>query len=350
MHAVLIECRNVDSSCSDCQAKLLIDGVKGCSLASSHGYDLGKADGKRVDILCATPNVTKVVAANNKFLKYLEVLVLDEGDCLLDTSFLEHCDELLSLCKKNLKQLMLFSATLPPRVLELANSITPNALVARLGSPLAASKNLSQELVPVDFEDGKFVVLKQMLEECTLVPPGLIFVQDKARADNLKAKLETLELKVGAIHSDMTPAKREEIMQQFRSGKLWFLVCTDVLSRGIDCYGVQLVLNYDFPTSRESYIHRIGRAGRANCKGKVRPCLESHTQSHRVWVQSWLCSLQAVTFYTEADKPNLRLVVTVMKESGCEIAENIANPPKIRRPQSELHTQRRHKYTHRDRT
>lgn len=164
--------------------------------------------------------------------------------------------------------------------------------------------------------------------------------------------------------------------------QLWFLVATDVLSRGVDCYGVQSVLNYDFPPSRESYIHRIGRTGRAGCRGKVGNHSHSTLMDCSTFVHNMLSgsrggthsldldlrlllptrsfrleccqsfvptlysrntrafscpSLQAYTFYTEKDESHLRYVVGVMRESGCQVSEEAVTALKSRkRPFAEL--------------
>lgn len=99
------------------------------------------------------------------------------------------------------------------------------------------------------------------------------------------------------IHSDRTQAQRDNVVKSFRTGKIWVLIATDLMGRGIDFKGVNLVINYDFPTSSVAYIHRIGRTGRAERPGK------------------------AITFFTEDDATNLRSIANVMKNSGCEIAD-----------------------------
>jgi ATP-dependent RNA helicase DDX52/ROK1 len=102
--------------------------------------------------------------------------------------------------------------------------------------------------------------------------------------------------------------KRDNTMRSFRQGKIWVLICTELLSRGIDFKGVNLVINYDFPTSGISYVHRIGRSGRAGRLGR------------------------AVTFFTDDDIPDLRKIVNIMRESGCEVPEfmlNLKKPKKL---------------------
>lgn len=99
------------------------------------------------------------------------------------------------------------------------------------------------------------------------------------------------------IHADRTQVQRDNVVKSFREGKIWVLICTELISRGIDFLGVNLVVNYDFPVTAISYIHRIGRTGRAGRKGK------------------------AVTYFTQEDKPRLRSIANIMQNSGCKVPE-----------------------------
>merc|ERR1712087_127800 len=139
------------------------------------------------------------------------------------------------------------------------------------------------------------VALRQMVKE-GIKPPVLIFVQSKERAMELFHQLVYDNLHVDVIHSDRSQAQRDHVVDQFRLGKVWVLIATELMARGMDFKGVQLVINFDFPQSTVSYIHRIGRTGRAGRPGR------------------------AVTLFTEEDADQLRSIANVMKASGCEIA------------------------------
>merc|ERR1712130_745304 len=119
----------------------------------------------------------------------------------------------------------------------------------------------------------------------------------KERAGELFKELLYDGIHVDVIHSERSEQQRENTVRAFRSGGVWALICTELMGRGIDFKGVNLVVNYDFPPSAVSYIHRIGRTGRAGRRGK------------------------AVTFFTEADRPLLRSIATVMANSGCPVPE-----------------------------
>ena len=125
----------------------------------------------------------------------------------------------------------------------------------------------------------------------------LIFVQSKHRAKQLNKELKFDGVNVDVIHADCKKEDRDEIIKRFRVGKIWVLICTDLMSRGIDFKTVNQVINYDFPQSLVSYIHRIGRTGRAGRKGK------------------------ATTFFTEADKGYVRTIANLMKKSGDDVPD-----------------------------
>jgi ATP-dependent RNA helicase DDX52/ROK1 len=129
----------------------------------------------------------------------------------------------------------------------------------------------------------------------SLVPSTLIFVQNKTRGIELYHELIYEGVKVNVIHGDRIKEDRDDIVMKFRNGKISFLICTDLMSRGIDFMGVNSVINYDFPQSIVSYIHRVGRTGRAGKKG------------------------QAFTFFTDADIEFLRSIANLMKKSGCDV-------------------------------
>jgi ATP-dependent RNA helicase DDX52/ROK1 len=168
----------------------------------------------------------------------------------------------------------------------------------------AATDTIKQELLFTGTEAGKRIALRQLIQK-GLKPPVLIFVQSIDRAKELFHELVFDGINVEVIHSDRTKAQRDKIIDSFRIGKIWVLIATDLMARGLDFKGVNLVINYDFPQTVASYIHRIGRTGRAGRAG------------------------EAVTYYTQDDFPYMKSVVNVMKESGCDVPDwmlNMKNP------------------------
>lgn len=255
------------------------------------GVDLSKF---YCDILISTPLRLKLAIRKKKLdLSRVEYLVLDESDKLFELGLLKQIDAVVKACSNPSIVRSLFSATLPDFVEELARTIMHDAVRVIIGRKNTASENVKQKLVFAGSEEGKLLALRQSFAE-SLNPPVLIFVQSKERAKELHAELVIDNIRVDVIHSDLSQAQRDEAVDNFRAGKTWVLIATDVIARGMDFKAVNCVINYDFPDSSAAYIHRIGRCGRAGRSG------------------------EAITLYTEDDVPFLRNIANGMKTSGSE--------------------------------
>eukprot|EP00358_Blepharisma_japonicum_P005231 CAMPEP_0202944354 /NCGR_PEP_ID=MMETSP1395-20130829/5111_1 /ASSEMBLY_ACC=CAM_ASM_000871 /TAXON_ID=5961 /ORGANISM="Blepharisma japonicum, Strain Stock R1072" /LENGTH=186 /DNA_ID=CAMNT_0049643035 /DNA_START=631 /DNA_END=1191 /DNA_ORIENTATION=+ len=184
-----------------------------------------------------------------------------------------------------------------PTVEIVAKAMLINPIKIIVGMKNTTVSTLEQKLTFCSNELGKLIALRQMVQDGELIPPVLIFTQSKERAKELFRELKNDNLRVGMIHAGMNDAQRDIVVKNFRIGTIWILICTDLIARGIDFRGVNLVINYDFPQSVVGYIHRVGRAGRAGREAK------------------------AVTFYTFEDAPYIRMIVNLMKRSGAEIPE-----------------------------
>lgn len=256
---------------------------------------------KKLDVLVSTPlKLAQMLRDNRISLDASQFLVLDEADKLLDLGFAPQIDEILSFCPRDRAvplQTLMFSATLPPVVVELGNSILASPVRIGIGDVNAAANEIEQKLVFITNEDGKLFSLRQLVQDGKVKPPALIFVQSKDRAKELFGELVYDGVFVDAIHGDRTKQQRDNSIKAFREGRTWMLICTDVLARGVDFKGVETVINYDFPQSSATYIHRIGRTGRAGRRGK------------------------AITLFTIDDFESLRSIVGVMRQSGCEVPE-----------------------------
>ncbi|KAJ1651697.1 RNA-dependent ATPase rok1 [Dispira simplex] len=269
-----------------------------CFLAKLGGSVLGNANNrKKYDILVTTPlRLVHEIQHENIDLSTVQHLVLDEADQLLELGFLEQMDTIIAACTHPHIRKSLFSATISSNVEELATSIMRDPIRVVVGIKNAATEDIDQKLVYVGQEEGKLVEVRQMVHR-GIRPPVLIFVQSIERAKELFHELIYDGINVDVIHSERTKAQRDSIITNFRSGKIWVLIATELMSRGIDFKGVNLVVNYDFPQTIQSYIHRIGRTGRAGRKG------------------------EAVTFFTKDDLTYLKSIVNVMRSSGCEVPE-----------------------------
>ncbi|CAO3692624.1 unnamed protein product [Rhizopus stolonifer] len=252
---------------------------------------------QKFDILVTTPlRLVYAIKEKEVDLSAVRHLVLDEADKLLDQGFLDQTDEIFSACSSTTIQKCMFSATFTSHVEELAKSVMKDPIHIVIGAKNAATETIKQELLFTGTESGKRIALRQLIQK-GLKPPVLIFVQSIDRAKELFHELVFDGINVEVIHSDRTKAQRDKIIDQFRVGKIWVLIATDLMARGLDFKGVNLVINYDFPQTVASYIHRIGRTGRAGRVG------------------------EAVTYYTQDDFPYMKSVVNVMKESGCEVPD-----------------------------
>ena len=259
-------------------------------------------------LLISTPMALSTLSSAESLLSGVRTVVLDEVDKLFEDSFsdsyLEQVNRVLSACPPGCQK-ALFSATVTPKVEELAASLlAPGHRHLRIGSPNATA-NIHQKLEFVGSEEGKMVALRTLMSE-GLRPPVLLFVQSKERAKELFEELVFDGLRVGVVHSDLRKEERATVVQQFRSGELWVLIATDLLSRGLDFPHVNLVVNYDLPQSAVKYIHRVGRTGRGGRSGS------------------------AVTFFTERDIPLLRSIANVMRVSGCEVPDWMLSIPALR--------------------
>ncbi|RUP50922.1 P-loop containing nucleoside triphosphate hydrolase protein, partial [Jimgerdemannia flammicorona] len=185
-------------------------------------------------------------------------LILDEADKLLDLGFLTQTDEIFAACTHPHLQKSLFSATIPAGIESLASTVMRSPLRVVIGSKNAATETITQRLVYVGAEEGKLIAVRQMIQAGKLRPPVLVFVQSIERAKELFHELVYDGINVDVIHSERTKAQRDAVVEGFRAGKIWVLIATELMARGLDFKGVNLVVNYDFPQTVQSYIHRIG--------------------------------------------------------------------------------------------
>ncbi|XP_033118852.1 probable ATP-dependent RNA helicase DDX52 [Anneissia japonica] len=254
------------------------------------------------DILVCTPNrlvfMLKEETQSLK-LKNVEWLIIDESDKLFEegkSGFREQLAVIYKACDSCHVRRSLFSATFAYDVEQWCKMNLDNVVAVTVGQKNTATDTIKQELTFVGTEYGKLLAIRNIFRK-GFEPPVLMFVQSKDRAKELFNELVYDGLNVDVIHADRPQQQRDEVVKNFRSGKIWVLIATELMGRGIDFKGVNLVINYDFPTSAVSYIHRIGRTGRAGRNGT------------------------AITFFTENDLAHLRSIANVMRNAGCEVPE-----------------------------
>ncbi|WP_338026235.1 DEAD/DEAH box helicase [Cohnella algarum] len=219
----------------------------------------------RVHLIIATPGrLLDHMRRETVDLSTVSTLVLDEADQMLHMGFLTEVEDILRAVPAR-RQTLLFSATMPEKIRELAGRILRNPEHVTVKSPKVTVKDIKQ-LVVETTDRGKQAALVAMLEE-TQPFLGMIFCRTKRRASTLNAALQAMGYASDELHGDLSQAKREQVMKRFREAKLQLLVATDIAARGLDVEGVTHVYNYDIPHDTESYIHRIGRTGRAGSAG-----------------------------------------------------------------------------------
>jgi ATP-dependent RNA helicase RhlE len=222
---------------------------------------------KGVDILIATPGrLLDLAKRNYARLGNVEIMVLDEADMLLDMGFVDDILKINKLCAP-FKQSLLFSATMPLKVLGLANSILRSPERVEVEQVSSVAKGVNQHLYYVPI--GKKMELCLHLMRNTIKGNILIFRRTKFGVDKLEQSLTKNGYKVDTIHGDKSQTARQEALNRFKAGEVNVLIATDVAARGIDIENLDAVINFDLPNVPEGYVHRIGRTGRAGEKGNA---------------------------------------------------------------------------------
>ncbi|MGI2079254.1 DEAD/DEAH box helicase [Shewanella putrefaciens] len=220
-----------------------------------------------VDILVATPGrLLDMYTQRAIHFDELSVLVLDEADRMLDMGFIEDINKIIEKLPTQ-RQNLLFSATLSKQVRVLAKTAVENPVEIEIARNAATAPQIDQWLTTVD-KDKKSALLSHLIKEQAW-DQALIFIQTKQGAAKLVSQLEKRDISAEAFHSGRSQAVREQLLADFKSGKLAFLVATGVASRGIDIDALTRVVNYDLPDEADDYIHRIGRTGRAGEHGEA---------------------------------------------------------------------------------
>lgn len=221
---------------------------------------------KGVDIVVGTPGrIIDHIERKTIDLSQVTHLVLDEADEMLNMGFVEDIETILKSAPAN-RRTILFSATMPSHIENLAKKYMKNyQIISVINRADSGKSNIEQSLLVVDNSD-KFEALFRIIENEDKFY-GMVFCRTKMDADDIASKLIARSLNSEALHGNVSQSQREKILQKFRNKKINILVATDVAARGIDVDNLSHVINYSLPQDTESYVHRIGRTGRAGKKG-----------------------------------------------------------------------------------
>jgi superfamily II DNA/RNA helicase len=219
---------------------------------------------KNTSIIIATPGrLLELMAQDSVVLRYLDVLILDEADRMLDMGFSDDVLSIVEQCNKQ-RQTLLFSATLTHYgVIKMADKVSKNHKTIALNTLHDGHDNIEQQMVLADDYPHKEKLLAWLLLN-EVYDKALVFTNTRIKADELRGPLRGQKLRVGVLHGDMDQKDRNRMMELFREGTINVMVATDLAARGLDVKGINLVINYDVPRNGIDYIHRIGRTGRAD--------------------------------------------------------------------------------------
>ena len=195
----------------------------------------------------------------------VKIFVLDEADEMLSRGFKDQIYDVFRFLPEKV-QVALFSATMPMDVLEVTQKFMRDPIRILVKRDELTLEGIKQFFVAVEKEEWKFETLCDLYETLTITQ-AIIYCNTRRKVDWLTEQMQSKDFTVSAMHGDMDQRERDIIMREFRSGSSRVLITTDLLARGIDVQQVSLVINYDLPTNRENYIHRIGRSGRFGRKG-----------------------------------------------------------------------------------
>jgi len=224
---------------------------------------------KGVHVMIGTPGrIMDLLSRNAVDTKKIKILIIDEADTMLDRGFKDQLYQILKSGLSDDMQVCLFSATLSEETLEITTKFMQDPIQILVKKEQVQVAGIAQYYVNISSEEEKIDVLMDLYEKLS-INQSIIYCNAKSKVNWLYEKLKTHTFPVGEITGEMPIEMRESIMEKFRMGSIKLLITTDLLARGIDVQSVSIVINYDVPTNRENYIHRIGRCGRYGRKGKA---------------------------------------------------------------------------------
>ena len=217
-------------------------------------------------VIVATPGrVYDMINRGMIKMNELRLFVLDEADQMLNKGFKEQIIEILKYVPPE-SQIAIYSATMPPDILDITKKFMKNPIKILVKKENLTLEGITQYFIALESEQEKYDTLCDLYKSISIAQ-SMIYCSSKKKVSWLSEKMTEAGYPISSIHGDISQIERDVIMKDFRTGKTRVLITTDLLARGIDVQTVSLVINYDLPRDRESYIHRIGRTGRYGRKG-----------------------------------------------------------------------------------
>ena len=267
-----------------------------------------------VDVLVATPGrLLDLHAQGLADLSGLEFFVLDEADRMLDMGFIHDVKKVIALLPRR-RQTMFFTATLPPEIVKLAKSLLVNPVEVAV-TPVSSTVELTEQLVYFTDKASKIDLLVSLLQNGAIAGSTLVFTRTKYGADKLCRKLKAAKIEALAIHGDKSQGARQNALDSFKRGKIRVLVATDIAARGIDIEDLPSVVNFELPNIPETYVHRIGRTGRAGKRGTAVS----------------LCDFDEKEYLADIEKL-IGKKLKVVEENEFPMTVFVKSPPKVPQP------------------
>jgi len=257
-----------------------------------------------VDILVATPGrLLDLIEQGFIRLNGVEYFVLDEADRMLDMGFIHDIRKIIAKLPAK-RQSLFFSATMPENIVDLSRQILKNPLKVEV-SPVSSPADTIQQFVYYTNKSTKRDLLNHILQD-EKIDQALLFSRTKHGADKIAQNLKKQKIKSEAIHGDKAQNQRQKVLAQFKAGEIRVLVATDIAARGIDIRQLKYVINYDIPNIAETYVHRIGRSGRAGLAGNAISLCEPDENAYIKDIEKLINQkIERVTEnpYPQTDKP-----------------------------------------------
>lgn len=267
-----------------------------------------------VDVLVATPGrLLDLHAQGLADLSGLEFFVLGEADRMLDMGFIHDVKKVIALLPRR-RQTMFFTATLPPEIVKLAKSLLVNPVEVAV-TPVSSTVELTEQLVYFTDKASKIDLLVSLLQNGAIAGSTLVFTRTKYGADKLCRKLKAAKIEALAIHGDKSQGARQNALDSFKRGKIRVLVATDIAARGIDIEDLPSVVNFELPNIPETYVHRIGRTGRAGKRGTAVS----------------LCDFDEKEYLADIEKL-IGKKLKVVEENEFPMTVFVKSPPKVPQP------------------